>query len=255
MRGSVRLIRKSWLASLVAILLTLATDAVAQQAAGAREHWIATWGTAQQLVRLPGGRGGPPPPASPGTTPTGTPPPPAAAPAAPPPGTPARRFAAPVEIASISDQTVRMIVRTSVGGRRARIRISNAFGSTALAIGAAHIAQRREGSAIVTGTDRPLTFGGKTNALVYAGQVLTSDPVDLVVPPLADMAVTLYIPGDAVIPTSHRFGLRPTYISTTGNFAGAPAIDSIAQTTESYYWLAGLDVVVPADGWDARDVW
>jgi lysophospholipase L1-like esterase len=171
-----------------------------------------------------------------------------AAPPAPVLGAPARRFAAPLEIANITDQTVRMIVRTTVGGRRARIRIANAFGATSLAIGAAHIARRQEGSAIVPETDRPLTFGGKTTAVVYAGQVLTSDPVDLAVPPLADMAVTLYIPGDAGLPTSHRFGLRPTYISTPGDFAGAPAIEKLAMTTESYYWLAGLDVLAPAAG-------
>ena len=202
--------RKAWLPAFATILLALATDAAGQVAASG-EQWIATWGTAQQLVRLPAGRGGPVAP-------------PAAPPPAPAPGAPARRFAAPVEIANINDQTVRMIVRTSVGGRRARIRISNAFGSTSLAIGAAHIARRQEGSAIVAGTDRPLTFDGKASAVVYAGQVLTSDPVDLVVPPLADMAVTFYISGDAGIPTSHRFGLRPTYISTTGNFASASRI-------------------------------
>jgi len=243
----VRRIRHATVAAVVALVLFLglAGDAAAQRSAS-REHWIATWGTALQLVRLPGGRGGPPPPASPAATP-GTTAPPAAPPAAPPPGTPARRFAAPVEIANITGQTVRMIVRASVGGQRVRIRISNAFGATSLAIGAAHIALRRDGSSIVPETDRTLTFGGKPTALVYAGQTLTSDGVSLVVPPLADMAITFHIPGDAGAPTAHRFGLRPTYLSTPGNFAAAPTIDTVAMTTESYYWLAGVDVAAPAE--------
>jgi len=141
-----------------------------------------------------------------------------------------------------------MIVRTSVGGRRARIRIANAFGLPSLAVGAAHIARRLDGPSIVPGTDRQLTFGGKPTATVFAGQVLISDPVDLEVPALADLAVSLYIPGDAGVPTSHRFGLRPTYLSSNGNHAAAATIETVAMTTESYYWLAGVDVLAPATG-------
>lgn len=232
----------------MAFVSWLPSDAVAQRASG-REQWISTWGTAQQLVRLPpgtGGRAGLPPGAAPGRgTTAGSQPPPVPS---PPPGAPARRFAAPVEIANITDQTVRMIVRTSAGGRRARIRIANAFGLPSLAVGAAHIARRLDGPSIVPGTDRQLTFGGKPTATVFAGQVLISDPVDLEIPALSDLAISLYIPSDAVVPTSHRFGLRPTYLSSSGNHAAAATIESVAMTTESYYWLAGVDVLAPATG-------
>ncbi len=140
-----------------------------------------------------------------------------------------------------------MIVRTSIGGRRVRIRLANAFGGTTVSIGAAHVARRASGSAIVAGSDRPLLFGGKPTTLLYAGQAIVSDPVDLEVPPLTDLAVSLYVAGDADAPTAHRFGLRPTYVSTTGNHAAAPAIDALEKTTESYYWLAGVDVLAQAD--------
>ena len=70
--------------------------------------------------------------------------------------------------------------------------------------------------------------------------------MDLEVPPLTDLAVSLYIAGEAGAPTAHRFGLRPTYVSTAGNHAAASAIDALETTTESYYWLAGVDVLAPA---------
>ena len=38
------------------------------------------------------------------------------------------------------NQTIRMMVRATIGGRRVRIRLSNLFGKTPLRIGAAHIA-------------------------------------------------------------------------------------------------------------------
>jgi len=220
------------------------------------EQWVATWGTALQLARFaggPGGRGPLPPGAPAAATAPGAPVAPAGptaanpAPAPPPPspGFPPRRFAAPIEIPRLADQTVRMIVRTSIGGRRVRVRLANAFGGTTVSIGAAHVARRDSGSAVVAGSDRPLLFGGKPTTLLYAGQSLISDPVDLEVPPLTDLAVSLYIAGDAGAPTAHRFGLRPTYVSASGNHAAARSIDPVETTTESYYWLAGVDVLAP----------
>jgi lysophospholipase L1-like esterase len=237
-------------AAALAVALVLAgaateqAPAALQPAAGGGE-WVATWGTALQLARVTGGpfgRGGAPPNsavAGRGRGVATTPPP-------PPPGAPARRFDAPVEISHLGDQTVRMIVRSSVGGSRVRIRLANAFGAQTVRIGAAHVAMRQSGPSIGPGSDRALTFSGKPAALLYAGQILVSDPVGLEVPPLTDLAISLYLEGDAGAPTAHRFGLRPTYISTAGDQTGATTIESIERTTESYYWLAGVDVFAQA---------
>ena len=212
--------RKTLIVWLAATLLAGWTATPVAQPATTAEQWVATWGTAQQLVRLPpaaGARGAAPP----------------ATPVSSPPGTPARRFPVPREISSISEQTVRMIVRTSIGGQRVRVRLTNAFGATTVTIGAAHIALRKAASSIVPDSTRVLTFSGKPTARLYAGQVLISDPVDLAVPSLTDLAVSFYIVGDAGVPTGHRFGLRPTYLSTTGNYSAAASIDDIATTSES----------------------
>jgi lysophospholipase L1-like esterase len=116
----------------------------------------------------------------------------------------------------------------------------------AVAIGAAHIAIRDKDSAIVAGSDRALTFGGRPTATLYGGQTLVSDPVKLSIKPLADLAVSLYRPGETGPPTSHVFGLRPTYISKPGNVAGEMSIAEPEKITESWYWLAGIDVMAPA---------
>jgi lysophospholipase L1-like esterase len=139
-----------------------------------------------------------------------------------------------------------MIVRASIGGQSVRIRLSNAFGGASLTVGAAHVALRGAESAIRPGTDRVLTFSGRPSAILYAGQALVSDSVSLNVAPLSDLAVSLYLPGDTGPPTSHTFGLRTTYISGEGDFSGAAQIAAAAATTQSYYWLAGVDVLAPA---------
>jgi lysophospholipase L1-like esterase len=200
----------------------------------AQSHWVATWGTAQQQYRA-AGRGAPQAPARP-----------VAAVPAPAPAGPARRFPVPPPLAGLNNQTVRMIVRTSIGGHSVRVRLSNALGGSTVTLGSAHIAIRAKDSAIVPASDRTLTFSGKPSAAIYAGEVLVSDPIALDVAPLTDLAVSLYFPGETGPPTSHTFGLRPAYISREGDFTARTEIPDLAATMESWYWLAGIDVQAPA---------
>jgi lysophospholipase L1-like esterase len=74
-----------------------------------------------------------------------------------------------------------------------------------------------------------------------------SDPVRLDVKPLADLAVSVHVADSIGTPTSHLFALRTTYVSTAGDYTGAGEIADTARTTQSYYWLAGVDVAAPDD--------
>lgn len=189
----------------------------------AQEHWVATWAASPQQVRAP------------------LAPPPAATPAqgaAPAP-------AGPRPIASFNNQTVRMIVRTSVGGSRLRVQFSNTYGSMPLALGAAHIALHGKDSAIVSGSDRALTFNGKGSVSIPPGALVLSDPVDLQVPKLADLAVSIYLPGETGVPTMHATGLHTTYIAQ-GDTTGAATL-SDTTTTQSWYYLSAIHVAAPAD--------
>jgi lysophospholipase L1-like esterase len=207
--------RKLAMKSRLTLVLLLAQFAHAQPAKPG--HWVATWGTAQLLVR-------PLPPATPPATP------------------PAKQAPA---AQGFTNQTVRMVVRTSIGGQRLRIKVENAFNSAPVTIGAAHIALRAKDSEIVAASDRALTFNGKPGCILSPGVVRLSDPVDLKVAPLTDLAVSLYFPGETGPPTSHGTGLHTTYISREGDFTGQPAIADAA-TTLSYYYLAAVDVEAPA---------
>ena len=72
---------------------------------------------------------------------------------------------------NFNDQTLRQIVHTSLGGDRVRIVLSNAFGTSPLAIGAAHVALREKDAAIVEASDRALTFGGSPSVNIPPGAV------------------------------------------------------------------------------------
>lgn len=208
-----------------------------------QDHWVATWAASPQAARFafpapPRAASAAPPAAAPATpTAAGQPNPGNPANPGPPPFAPPPTF---------NNQTVRMIVRSSLGGRRVRVQLSNAYGTGPLRIGAAHIALRENESSIVMGSDRALAFSGKASFTIPPGAEIVSDPVDLEVPKLADLAVSLYVAGEAPSPTNHLTGLHTTYISKEGDFTAAPAIAE-ATTRQSWYWLSGVDVLAPAD--------
>jgi lysophospholipase L1-like esterase len=143
------------------------------------------------------------------------------------------------------NQTIRQVVRVSIGGRRVRIRVSNAYGDRPLAVTAAHVALRKIGASIRPDTDRPVTFGGQPSISIPAGALALSDPVDLAVPMLADLAVSLYLAGDPG-PATWHWGARATsYLSAEGDFCSAANMPD-ARTFQTWLWLAGVDVDAPA---------
>jgi lysophospholipase L1-like esterase len=124
--------------------------------------------------------------------------------------------------------------------------LSNAFGSAPVIVGSAHLARRAAASSIVAGTDRALTFAGKASFTMMPGSVVVSDPVDIEVPALGDLAVSLYVPSDTGAPTTHATGLHTTYVSSEGDFT-AQSEFPIAGTTQQYYWVSSVEVSAPAD--------
>ena len=152
---------------------------------------------------------------------------------------------APVEGLALESQTLRMIARVSIGGSTVRVRLSNACGLRALEIGAAHVALRSEGAAIAPGSDRPLTFGGSPRASIPAGALIVSDPVELDVPPLCDLAVSFHLPGsvpETFMVTGHGNAHQTGYISPAGEFTAAAELP-VQQTTEAFLFLSCVEVL------------
>jgi lysophospholipase L1-like esterase len=152
--------------------------------------------------------------------------------------------AAPGKAQAFDDQTVRLIVHTSVKGSQVRIRLSNELGTAPLRIGAAHVALRAAGADIVAGTDRPLTFGGRPAVVIPAGAPMLSDPVTLAVPAQADLAVSLYLPGQSAATTAHAAAFETNYVSKPGDFTGASSFP-VQGTTTSWPFLTGVEVTAP----------
>jgi lysophospholipase L1-like esterase len=147
-----------------------------------------------------------------------------------------------------------MFVRTSVGGTGLRVEFSNAYGTTPLTIGAAHIGLKgtpaslssnvSPQSGIAAGSDRPLTFNGKPSARIPPGAVLLSDPVTFNVGKLMDLAVSVYFPTETGLSTRHSMALRNAYV-TEGDATAQPALP-IGTTSNAWFFISRVDVMAPA---------
>ncbi|TDC20844.1 SGNH/GDSL hydrolase family protein [Streptomyces sp. 8K308] len=150
---------------------------------------------------------------------------------------------------TFEDQTIRQVVRASVGGAAARVRFSNEFGTEPLVIGEARIARRDpagDGSSALSGSDRRLTFDGRTRVTVAPGERLVSDPVALRIPARADLLISVYLPERTPGATLNAYANQENYLAD-GNVAARTAITPTG-TTDRWYFLTGVSVVGQARG-------
>jgi lysophospholipase L1-like esterase len=140
---------------------------------------------------------------------------------------------------SFDGQTVRQIIRTSVGGSKIRVRLSNEYGTTPLSIGSVTVARHAGGPAVVAGSSRKLTFSGRAAFTIAPGAPALSDPIDFEVPALGDLAISIYLPQATTASTVHSLGLSTTYVSPSGDYADAVVMPTAA-TVPSWYFLSGV---------------
>ena len=149
-------------------------------------------------------------------------------------------------VQTFHNQTIRLIVHTSVGGKKVRIRISNTFGDQPVLIGAAHIARRASEADIEPASDRTLKFHGRPSVRIPSRSMVVSDPADLDLPPLSDLEISLYFPETAALTTWHVLAKQTNYFSAETGDATAQIKFSAAKTIDFWPFLTGVDVEAPA---------
>jgi len=143
-----------------------------------------------------------------------------------------------------ADQTVRQILPLAGGGEQIRILLTNRYGSRPLVIGAARVAVRKTGGAIVPETDAEIRFGGAGGVSIPPGGELTSDPVDLAVDADTELALSLHLPGETGPATYSHISRSTAFIAEGDATAAADLPD--AEQVESRFYVTGVDVLAPA---------
>lgn len=140
--------------------------------------------------------------------------------------------------ATLHDQTFRQTARISLGGPRLRVRLSNAYGTQPLRIGAASVAAR------AGATPQPLSFDGQPGVLIGPGQERLSDPLPLVTDDRQALQVSVFVPGPTPVQTFHWEG-RQTSWTAPGDQSRAQALSAASSTTARLF-LAGIEVEAAA---------
>ncbi len=183
-------------------LVLIAFSAPAEKGAARGSAWVASWGASQQV--------------------------------------PEPQNSLPVD--DLRDATVRQIVHLSLGGSALRVHLSNAFGTVALHFTSVHVAHAISpaAAAIDSGSDRALTFDGKLDVTVPPGAEFVSDPLEMPVAPLSDIAVTFHLDAPPMPETGHP-GSRSTSYYEHGDAVAATDLPD-AKHVDHWYQLTGIDV-------------
>jgi lysophospholipase L1-like esterase len=179
------------------------------EAPAAAEHWVGTWGCGQQL-----------------TEPSNLPP------------------------APLANCTLRQFVHVTLGGKLLRVRFSNAYGASSVIMNSAHVALATGAGSAGSGeidpaSDKALTFHGAPSATIPPGKVALSDPVAYDLPPLTNLAVTVYFGDISAVTINGHPGSRTISFVQSGKAVSAPSLPAAAKTAH-WYIVTGVDVL--ADG-------
>ena len=146
------------------------------------------------------------------------------------------------DYALLQDQTLRLIVHSSVGGGSVRLRLANYHGDQAVKVGAVTIALQSEGSSVQTASLQPVSFAGSAAVTIPRGAVIMSDPLSFTVPELTNLVVSVYLPQSSGFLTAHALSNQTNYLSESGNHTASGSLP-VAAETPAWNLLTAIDVI------------
>ena len=164
---------------------------------------------------------------------------------------PELKFAFPAARDGAANQTFRLIVRPDLWGERWRIRLTNLFGTQPVTFDGLYLGVQATAGNLVAGTNRPVTFGGKSSVTIPAGQFIFSDGVDLKIAGASSgrkLAISFHVAGGSGPMTWHAKSLQTSYVTPPESGAhGHDETDAAFPfTTTSWYFMDAIDVMAPA---------
>ncbi|XVU27759.1 SGNH/GDSL hydrolase family protein [Actinoplanes sp. CA-054009] len=142
--------------------------------------------------------------------------------------------------AGFQDETLRQVVRATIGGDSVRVRLSNEFSRAPLTVGAVYLAQHLGTGEVDPDTNAKVTFGGADSVTIKAGRTAVSDPVAYRLPAGTDLAISAYVPQRAGSVTQHESANRDNYVAA-GNQSTKAELSGM-RSFYNYSFLAGVDV-------------
>ncbi len=194
---------RTFAALLLAFIFILCQESSTAAVKDQHKVWVGTWGTAEQLVE-----------------PYNMPPQP-----------------------GLSSNTLRQIVRVSIGSDSLRIRFSNEFSTSPVTMKSVHIAVSEGNGLINTAADKEILFDGKPDVTMAPGTAVTSDPLGFDLKPESDIAITIYFGETSPDVTGHPGSRTTSYLLKGNEVSKADFSDAVK--TDHWYVIEGIDVLAP----------
>jgi lysophospholipase L1-like esterase len=139
------------------------------------------------------------------------------------------------------NQSVRQVLRLSLGGDAVRVKVSNLFGKAPVTFSGVQIARSTGGSGIDATSSRVVSFNGQPGVTLAAGEERLSDAIAFSATPLSNVAVTMYFAAPATLDTTHALARQTAYIGAGNQLAAATIAATEANQRQSYYGLAVVE--------------
>lgn len=155
-------------------------------------------------------------------------------------------YAAPTQMltANLSGRTFRQIVHLHAGGEQLRVRLSNRYGDASVTLRSVSVGRVLSGPVVQT-SSKDVLFEGQTTVTLEPGQEITSDPVNLRVEALTNLAITFFLErGESI--TGHVGAQQTSYVAGVGNYTTVPAEVAFLVyplMTASWWLISGIDVL------------
>jgi lysophospholipase L1-like esterase len=148
---------------------------------------------------------------------------------------------------AVANNTVRQVVRVSIGGDTLRVKFSNKTCGTAVTMNSVNIAVSPDGtkSPITLSTLKQLKFSSNASVTMNAGATATSDPIAFALTPSMRVAITIYYgsAGNGTDMTGHVASRTDSYILAGDQTANA----AFTGATVTAHWLHITTMEVLAD--------
>lgn len=176
-------------------------SSVMAQSKSKTENWVGTWACAQMLVE-----------------PNNMPPAP-----------------------GLSENTLRQVIRVSIGGKHMRLRFSNIFSDQPTVLKSVSVANVVNAPGIDSKTQKELRFNGNSGITINPEQEVFSDVFDFELQPGQLLAITIHYGATSVKTSGHPGSRTTSYILEGDNIQNASFDNAIK--TDHWYSIMGLDVV------------
>jgi len=140
----------------------------------------------------------------------------------------------------LTENTLRQIVRVSIGGGVVRLRFSNAFSKSPVELKSVAIAQSLEGGSVDVSTQKALKFNNNPGIIMAPGGEAFSDPVKFNLKPGSRLAVTIHFGKTSPDVTGHPGSRTTSFILSGNNISSSDFAGAVK--TDHWYVIQGIDV-------------